>query len=255
MKRSIVVALAAAGFLLAGCGPSSSPSSNGGSGTGSTGSGTPTGSTSTPASTAQGIGTPLFPVALGDTWVYTDTVSSEHGTSTNKVTAVTPVPGGHRVTLGISTNIAGVATKPTSVIYIFHSDGSITVPFQQVGSSSVTIKSGAIIWPSQAQLNSGQSHSSKLVVSIHSAAISTTVNANIVVKGEGTQSVTVPAGTYSATVVNEAISEKVEGITVNIVVKTWLAPGVGPVKSEVLSSALGSTKPEAIDVLKSFTKG
>ncbi len=250
MKRSIGLAVVAVGLLAAGCGAnSSSPPSN--SGTSST---TPATSTTAPT-TSSGVGTPLFPVALGDTWVYTDKLlTSEHGTSTNKIVGVTPIAGGHRVKLQISTDVDGTPST-TTLSYIFHSDGSITVPFQQVGSSDVTIKSGAIVWPSQAELNSGQPHTSNLVVDIHTSSLSETVKAKILVQGLGTHTVTVPAGTYSATLVNETITEKVEGITVSIGVKTWLAPGVGPVKSEVVSTELGSTKPSAIDELKSFTKG
>jgi hypothetical protein len=249
MKRSVIVALAAAGLVLAGCGSHTSPSSGGGSG--STGSGTLAGSGSAPTS-AQGVGTPLFPIALGDTWTYTITLGTEHGTEIEKVTAVTPVAGGHRVRLQTTPHVAGLPATTTDLVYIFHSDGSITVPFQQVGSSDVTVKSGAIVWPSQAQLNSGQPEKSTLDVVIHSSSLSQTVHARIVVKGEGTQSVTVPAGTYSATVVNETVSEKFEGVSVSTVVRTWLAPGVGPVKSEVLSVTLGTTKAGAVDELKSF---
>lgn len=60
------------------------------------------------------------------------------------------------------------------------------------------------------------------------------VTAHVIVRGAGTQSVTVPAGTYNAAVVNMTMSEKPEGIPVSSVVRTWLAPGVGPVKSEVI---------------------
>lgn len=253
MKRFIVVSLAGIGLLLAGCN-SNSPSASSTGGAAGTGSGSPA-SSPTGSTSGQGVGTPLFPVAVGNTWTYTFSASTERGTEVEKVTAVTPVSGGNRVTLQLTPHIAGLPSNSTSLIYIFHSDGSITVPFQQVGSSEVTVKSGSIVWPSQAELTSGQPEHSKLVVAIHTSTLSTTVTANITVKGEGTQSVTVPAGTYSATVVNESIAEKVEGVAVSTVVKTWLAPGVGPVKSEVLSSTLGVTKTGAVDELKSFHKG
>ncbi|MGH3401704.1 MAG: TapB family protein [Streptosporangiaceae bacterium] len=78
------------------------------------------------------------------------------------------------------------------------------------------------------------------------------VTAHVVVRAAGTQSVTVPAGTYRAQVVEETMTEKVEGIRVTTTVKTWVAPGVGPVKDEVLSS---SAIPSTVEVLKSFTRG
>jgi hypothetical protein len=38
-------------------------------------------------------------------------------------------------------------------------------------------------------------------------------------------------------------------------VKTWLAPGIGPVKSEVLTRASGKTNLTTTNVLLTFTKG
>lgn len=61
---------------------------------------------------------------------------------------------------------------------------------------------------------------------------------------------------YQATVINETMTVKVMGFAVGMDIRTWLASGVGPVKSEVstkqgpLSSGIASEQ-----VLKSFTKG
>jgi hypothetical protein len=242
---------AAAVLLIAGCGPSNSSSS------GSPGSG---GSTSTPATTApaqsSGGGTTLFPATVGNTWVYSITDAAGVGTTTNRVTAVHPVADGNRVTISSSESLPDIPSTTTSLTYIFHTDGSITVPYVQTGTSTskVTISSGSIIWPSQSVLDSGQVHHSTLVVKISSAALTTKVSAHVTVKGDGTSSVTVPAGTYNATLVSETITEAVEGIKVSITVDTWLAPGVGPIKSELLSGSVGS-KPSFTEVLKSFTKG
>ena len=65
------------------------------------------------------------------------------------------------------------------------------------------------------------------------------VTAHITVKGDGTQSVTVPAGTYTATVVDMTESETIAGITISTEVMTWLANGVGPVKTEVIIDEAG----------------
>jgi hypothetical protein len=81
------------------------------------------------------------------------------------------------------------------------------------------------------------------------------VTAHITVKGVGTQSVTVPAGTYSATVIEMRESETIEGIAVSSVVKTWLASGVGPVQTEVLIDEGGSDHLAAQDQLVSFKAG
>ena len=63
----------------------------------------------------------------------------------------------------------------------------------------------------------------------------------MVVKGEGTQTVSVPAGTYQATVIDETMNEKFSGVAVNMDIRTWVANGVGPVKSEMTSNAAGRT--------------
>jgi len=244
------LALAAAGLVLAGCHtPGSSPPSGNGSS-----SPTPNPGTSTPSSNAGG-GTTLFPYAVGDTWVYVETLGTDHGTTTNKVTAVEPVADGHRVTFSTVANVAGLPSTPTTLTYIFHPDGSITVPFAQLGNGSVTLKSGSIVWPPTAVIDSGKPTRSTLVVQIKTAGLSSTVHADVTVKGGGPQSVTVPAGTYNATVVDETIAEKVEGISVTTTVRTWLAPGVGPVKTEVLASSLGASRSTVTDELKSFNKG
>jgi hypothetical protein len=75
-------------------------------------------------------------------------------------------------------------------------------------------------------------------------------------RGAGTQTVHVPAGTYQATVVNETMTVKVMGFSVGVDVRTWLASGVGPVKSEVSTKAASlSSGIVSEQVLKSFTKG
>jgi hypothetical protein len=243
---------AAIGLLIAGCGPGNNSSSGSPASGGS--SGTPT--TSAPAQNSGGSGTTLFPYAVGDTWVYRVSLGTLHGTTTNKITALTPVSGGTRATFTTIEHIAGLPSTPTTLDYVFHPDGSITVPFTEAGSGAtkIIIKSGGIVWPSQAALESGTAQKSTLVSQIKSTAISTTVHAHVTVKGGGTQSVTVPAGTYQATVVNESVSETVEGIPTTIVVRTWLAPGIGPIQDEILTGAIG-TKPTTINVLTSFTKG
>ena len=63
---------------------------------------------------------------------------------------------------------------------------------------------------------------------------------------------TVPARTDQATVVQQTMAEAIFGHRVNTVVRTWLAPGIGPVQSEVLGKSLGGLLVR--QELKSFTK-
>jgi hypothetical protein len=256
-------ALAVAALLVAGCGGGSGNSggsggsgasgASGGSGGSGSGSGTQSSSSSSSSGSTTSAGSTLFPVAVGEKWVYASNLGvGGSSTVTNTIRAVKPVSGGDLVTMTDANHIAGV-TKPTQVTYMFYSDGSIGVPFTQFEGGKVTIKSGSIVWPSASQIASGQSHSSVLAISFKTSGQTINEKVHVTVKGGGTQSVTVPAGTYQATVVDQTMAETVLGHRVNTVVRTWLAPGVGPVQSEVLDKgSIGGVLVR--QELKSFTK-
>jgi hypothetical protein len=239
----VAALLAAAGLALAGCSGSLVAS---GSASPAAGSSSPGGATS--GGTQAGI---FFPVGVGNTWVYTTAPSGQGGTTvTNKMTAVTAVASGQQVTMSVATG--GLA--PASVTYLFHPDGSITVPVPQFASGAVRLTSGSILWPSRAQLASGQPHSTTLAFSLTIAGHTTRVTANVTVRGGGTQTVTVPAGTYRAQVIDESFSGSVAGVPVKFALDTWVASGVGPVKSALTGPGTGTVQ-SAVEVLKSFTKG
>jgi hypothetical protein len=256
-------ALAMAGLLVAGC-SSSSPTSSSGSGSGgsqgSTSSNTGPGSGQSSGGgqgSTTGVGSLLFPVAVGEKWVYADHLGAlGSSTTVNTVKSVKPVSGGNLVTLTNAAHIAGVPSKPTTVTYLFYSDGSISVPFSQTGGGKVTIRSGSIVWPPASAIASGQSHTSTLSVSVNSGGRVINEKVHVTVKGGGTQTVTVPAGTYHATIVDQTMAESIVGHRVTIKVRTWLAPGVGPVKSEVtgIGAAAAGTGPLVVEELKSLTK-
>jgi hypothetical protein len=189
--------------------------------------------------------------------VYQEKVTATKGTMTNQVAAVSPQPGGgDKVTMKSRDDLSGLPHTTTTSTYVIHPGGSISVPLTQVGGTAITVKSGSIVWPSAAQLASGRPQTSTLVVSIKEGGHSTTVGAHIVARGAGTQTVHVPAGTYQATVVNETMTVKVMGFSVGVDIRTWLASGVGPVKSEVSTKAAPLTSGIVSEqVLKSFTKG
>ena len=81
------------------------------------------------------------------------------------------------------------------------------------------------------------------------------ITEHITSQGQGTQSVTVPAGTYSASVVNVTESASIMGYNTTIDDKTWLATGVGPVQSELIDIAGGKTSISNKEELTSFVKG
>jgi uncharacterized protein DUF3108 len=248
-------ALAVAALLVAGCGGAS-----GGSG----GSGGPGGSQSTTGGSSGGsnssstasttAGSTLFPVSVGEKWVYADHLGGlGTSTTTNTIKAIKPASGGNLVTLTDSSNILG-QSKHSQLTYMFYANGSIGVPFTQINGGQVTIRSGSIVWPPASVIASGQAHTSVLAITLKTNGQTINEKVHVTVKGGGTHSVTVPAGTYQATVVDQTMAEKVLGHLVSIVIRTWLAPGVGPVQSEVLEKSAFGAGPQVREELKSFTK-
>jgi hypothetical protein len=257
MFRSARAVLAGAAVIaLAGC---ASASSSGGTAAGSATSGgasSPAGSPGTPSATANSSvasGSLPFPVAVGNTWTYqtVSSINNEHGIVTNRVLSVTPVPGGRRVTMS-STVVLGQTTKTTQQNYIFYSDGKIGYPVDQAGGVSVVGGSG-VLWPNAAELASGQAYHSVLRIRLNTT--SSVQTANVTVKGGGTQSVSVPAGSYQATVVDMSMDMMIGGFSSTAVVTTWDAPGIGPVKTEEVIQAGGKTEAITTEELLTFTKG
>ena len=254
LRSTAVAALAgAAALALAGCGTSnaSSPAAASGSASGHSSAPAPAGS-----SASGTVSSPaFFPIAVGNTWVYQEKLSGGQGTVTNQVTSVTPATSGSQVVMKIRENLPGLARTVTRSTFVVHPDGSIAVPLTQLGSTAVSVQSGSIVWPSAAQLASGQPYTDHLVITMHEAGKAITVKPRVVVRGTGTRSVTVPAGTYQATLITERMDEAFMGVTVRLDIETWVANGVGPVKSEVISRTAGMTTIASEQVLKSFTKG
>jgi hypothetical protein len=263
--RSAAVAgvAATAALLLAGCGPSTSSASGGSGNSGGSGSSGHSTSASTSGSSSgssggnstSGITTAAyFPIGTGYTWVYKESGFGGKGTSTQKVLSIKSSAAGQVATL------ASTLTYPTRKTFnetlIFRPDGSIEVPLTQFG-ASVKIESGSIVWPSTAQLASGQPYHNTIVMKVDEAGQHETLKMPVTVRGEGTSSITVPAGTYQAALINETMDASIDGYKISMAVRTWVANGVGPVKSEVYSDMLGgsSSSPISTEELLSFTKG
>jgi hypothetical protein len=255
----LAAAIAAAALALVGCGPSSSSSS---AKTASPTSAAKATASATATSNASGTSggqvttSALFPAEVGNTWVYDETVSTLQGTGTNRITAIAPTAGGQRVTMTDSTDFPEAAlSKTTTGTLIFHPDGSISVPIPPLGSSSVSVKSGSVTWPSATQLAAGQSRTSPITLTTTAGGKATTTTVLVTVKDGGSASVTVPAGTYQTTIIDETMTEHFEGIALDLEIQNWDADGVGPVKTDVISTAEGHTTTVSTDVMKSFTKG
>jgi len=179
-----------------------------------------------------------FPVAVGNTWVYQTQAAGQSGRTTNRVVGAGPGSAGFRVTVSSTTDIGGSASTVVPV-YTFYPDGTIGYPVPSV--SGVPGSGSDIRWPDAAGLASGKVYHS--VLHIQGG------NADVTVQGTGTTSISVPAGTYQASVVKTTISA--QGQTVEVTV--WIAQGTGPVKIQVLVRVPGGTGLTTNELL-SFTK-
>jgi hypothetical protein len=257
----------AAGMVLAGCGASGTAgtpqvsmgvgkaaSASGRAAASASGSAQGTGSGSDVTSNSYAAPSSIpFPVTVGDTWVYqtTGNVNGERGLTTEKIVSAGPTSAGYQVTMSETVDVGGsvITAQP---VYEFYPSGQVSYPVTDANGVSVT---GGVPWPDAAGLASGQAYHSVVRIRVSQAGASEDQNANVAVQGAGTAGVTVPAGSYQATVVNMTITTQVGSYTTSVDVKTWLAPGTGPVKSEVLTRAGGKTKLTTTNVLLTFTKG
>ena len=244
--------------VLAGCGSaagtSSAASSSSPAGAASSASGT-TGATATATPTASpgsvvAAGSIPFPVAIGDTWVYqvVTSINNAHALDTKKVVDVTPMPDGHRVTM--SDSVTSRAAASTLQHYLFYGNGQIGFPVTETHGVSV-VSSNGVTWPDAAGAASGRPYHSVLNIKLSSGQVKT---ANVTVQGGGTQSVSVPAGTYRATVVTMTMVSEVGSFATTAVVKVWTAAGTGPVKTQQVVKAGGKVQLITTSELVSFTR-
>ena len=189
-----------------------------------------------------------FPVAVGNTWVYQTTAGGQTGQTTNRIISAGPGAAGYQVTMASTTAIAGTANA-TQAVYVFYPDGTIGYPVPPI--DGVSVASGGIRWPDAAGLASGQAYHSAL--RILDSQTGQYENANVTVQGAGTTSVSVPAGTYQASVVDTTIAAKGGGYTTTRGT-IWIAQGIGPVKITVLIRAAGQAELTSTNELLSFTR-
>jgi hypothetical protein len=247
-----------AAITLAGC--ASAASTTGAASTGST-SATASGSASASATTsadatASSAGTTgasvPFPVAVGNTWIYqaVTSINNAHSLDTKKIVAVAPTAGGREVTMADALT-PGTGTGTVTQKYLFYDNGQIGFPIS-TGHGVTVVSGNGIVWPNAADLAAGKTAHSTSKIKLSSGQFET---ADVTVSGGGTQSVTVSAGTYQATLVNMTIVTHVGSFATTITIKEWAAPGVGPVKSEEIIKAAGQSQATSTETLLSFKKG
>jgi len=186
-----------------------------------------------------------FPVRIGNTWVYQTKIGGASGRTTNKIVAAGPGSAGYLVSVSSATNVTGASSAGTAG-YTFYPDGTVGYPAPTINGVSVT--GGGIRWPNAAALASGRAYHSTLKIQVGSSG--QTEDAGVNVYGAGTETVIVPAGTYQASVVETTITAKGE----TIVVTTWIAQGVGTVKTQIQVNGAGAAGLTTTEELLSFTK-
>jgi hypothetical protein len=239
-KACAGIALAAlAGQFLLGCGSAGSSRS-------STRAKSPGASASVP-----------FPVAVGDTWTYTLEIAGQPlpAVLIKKITGITPVPGGQRVSMAITESVYGIP-RTFHQDYLFGADGSISFPPGPIPSPMSPAGAGNVIVPPLSVVNSGRPVTWTVKdPPLKLAGRKVTGETRITMQGGGTASVTVPAGTYRVTVVNMTLSATSSWVHKRIVMvqRMWFAPHVGEVGEEVIAASPGSGRVLSTVKLQSFT--
>jgi hypothetical protein len=199
-----------------------------------------------------------FPVAVGDTWTYTLEIAGQPLPSVlvKKITGITPVPGGQRVSMAITYSVYGIP-KTIHQDYLFGTDGSISFPPPGPITSALSpANTGNVIVPPLSVVNSGRPVTWTVKMPpVKLADRKISGKTRITVQGGGTASVTVPAGTYRVTVVNMTVKATTSGFDKPIVAvqKMWFAPHVGEVGEEVIAASPGSGQVLSTEKLQSFT--
>jgi len=190
----------------------------------------------------------VIPAQLGDTWVYA--VNSSvlgKGTETNRISAVTPVAGGQRATLSSSLRLGG-SKEPFRFAsdFIAGADGSIK--FGSTSFRGAKLVSANVNLPSPAALTPGRPRTSTATGSF----LGFKTTERVTVTEVGPAAVTVPAGSYQATLLEQTVTDRAGGRTV---IKAWVVNGIGEVKSETTVIVKGQREVSNVETLTSFTKG
>jgi hypothetical protein len=149
------------------------------------------GNTSPPATaTASVPAAPLFPVAVGDTWTYSDDTTAIPPGST-RTTGITSVKQAADGSLTVAATLTDMFfhVSSTAAIYTVEVDGSVL---------EATPRSPAfLLFPSASVIESGETVRVG-IGAIGPDEIGDTSPATVTAHGAGLQTVTVPAGTFTA---------------------------------------------------------
>ena len=194
------------------------------------------------------IASTVIPAQLGDTWVYAvDSSALGKGTETARISAVKTAAGGQRVTLSSSLRLAG-SKAPFRFASEFTAGADGSVKFGSTSFMGSRLASANVNWPSPAALTPGQPRTSTVTGSF----LGFKTTERLTVTEVGPAMVTVPAGSYRATLLKQTVTD---GSRSQEVVRSWVVNGIGQVKTETTVIVKGARTVSAVQALTSFTKG
>ena len=186
---------------------------------------------------------PYYPLAEGNAWEYTATYPDPVGvvTYTETMTKVEQDGDEVRATIARSFHYENGMNPDfeQDVEYVFHEDGSLTVPYQSLPDTSgakVTVKSGELVWPSTAEFEAATPKTGTIELTSEAAGVSLDLSAAFTITGAGVESVTVKAGDFEARKLAQSIEISVPSLseeTFTVDTTTWLAEGTGMVRTEI----------------------
>jgi hypothetical protein len=194
------------------------------------------------------VASTMIPAQLGDTWVYAvDSSVLGKGTETARISAVRAVAGGQRATLSTSLRLAG-SKAPFRFASDFTADADGSVRFGSTSFMGAKLASANVNWPSPAALTPGRPRTSTVTGSF----LGFKTTERVTVNEAGPAMVTVPAGSYQATLLEQTVTEPAGG---REVIKSWVVNGIGQVKTETTVIVKGGRRVSSVQALTSFTKG
>ena len=194
------------------------------------------------------VASTVIPAQLGNTWVYAvDSTALGKGTETSRISAVTAAAGGRRATLLISLRLDG-SKQPFRFAsqFIAGADGSVT--FGSTSFMGAKLASVNVNWPSPAALTPGRPSTSTVTGSF----LGFKTTERVTIANLGPAAVTVPAGSYQATLLQQTATD---GKGNSNVIKSWVVNGIGQVKTEITVIVKGMHTVSTAQALMSFTKG
>jgi hypothetical protein len=190
----------------------------------------------------------VIPTQLGDTWVYAvDSSVLGKGTETARISAVTAVAGGQRATLSTSLRLAG-SKAPFRFASDFTASADGSVRFGSTSFMGARLASANVNWPGPAALTPGRPQTSTVTGSF----LGFKTTERVTVTEVGPAMVTVPAGSYQATLLEQTVTGRPGN---REVIKSWVVNGIGQVKTETTVIVKGGRTVSAVQALTSFTKG